>query len=57
MGDKVSHKKNEEKGNWYQIKCVKDVVTNKEARREDASFERELLMSWSKYKGWEDARF
>jgi len=57
MGDKDSHKKGEERGNWYQIKCVKDVVRNKEARGEDASFERELLKSWHNYPGWEGARF
>ena len=55
MGDKLSHKKGEEKGNFYQIKCIKDVVRNKEARGEDASFERNLLKHWSKYKGWESA--
>ena len=57
MGDKDSHKKGEERGNWYQIKCVKDVVRNKEARGEDTSFERELLKSWHNYPGWEGARF
>ena len=56
MGDKASHKKGEEKGIWYQIKCTKDVVRNKEARGEDASFEKNLLKSWGEHPGWEDAR-
>jgi len=57
MSDKISHKKGEEKGAWFQIKCVKDIVRDKEARGEDASFERKLLKSWATYEGWEDARF
>ena len=57
MSDKISHKKGEEKGTWFQIKCVKDIVRDKEARGEDASFEKKLLKSWSKFPGWKDARF
>jgi len=38
-----------------QIKGVRDVIKGKEARGEDASFERRLLKSWSKYEGWEEA--
>ena len=49
------HRKGFEHGPWYEIKCTQDVVRNKEARGEDASFERKLLKSWSKYPGWEDA--
>lgn len=53
---RASHKKGEEKGNWYEIKCTKDVVRNKEARGEDASFERKLLWAWAKIPGWEAAK-
>ena len=56
MGDKDSHKKGEEKGNWCQIKSVKEVIANKEMRGESAKFERELLRSWSRYKGYEEAK-
>ena len=56
MGGKASHKNGEGKGSWFQIKCVKDIVRDKEARGEDAEFERKLLKSWSRLKGWEDAR-
>ena len=56
MGDKDSHKKGEEKGNWYQIKSVKEVIANKEMRGESVKFERELLRSWSRYKGYEEAK-
>ena len=51
----ICHLKGKERGNWFEIKCVKEVVTNKEARGEDASFERCLLKSWSRYEGWESA--
>jgi len=49
------HQKGRERGSWYEIKCTQDVIRNKEARGEDASFERELLKSWAKYPGWESA--
>lgn len=45
MGDK----------NQFQIQCVKNDIIAKEADGEDASFERGLLKSWSKYPGWESA--
>lgn len=54
--DGTCYKKNKERGIWFQIQCVKDIVERKEANGEDASFERELLEAWSKHKGWEDAR-
>ena len=47
--------KGRERGPWYEIKCIRDIIVNKEARGEDTSFERGLLESWSKYPGWEDA--
>ena len=56
MGDKLSHKKGEEKGIWYEIKCMKEVISSKEAKGIDATFERNLLKSWAKYPGWEAAR-
>lgn len=43
------------KGNKYQVECVKNDIISKESRGEDASYERWLLKSWSKYKGWESA--
>ena len=46
----------EKRGNSYQVKCVSDVIKGKEKRGEDASFERGLLESWSKYEGWEDSQ-
>jgi len=38
-----------ETGIWFEIKCIKDVVRNKEARNEDASFGKMLLKSFGKY--------
>ena len=43
-------------GAWYQIKSVADIIKGKEGRGEDASFERNLLKSWSHYKGYETAK-
>lgn len=43
-------------GAGYQIKCVKDVIIAKEAKGEDADFERKLLEAWSKYPGYESAK-
>lgn len=45
-----------ERGPWYEIKCVKDCIISKEAKGQDASFERELLEAWSKYEGYEEAK-
>lgn len=56
MGGEICHQKGRERGPWFEIKCTKEVIRNKEARGEDASFERALLKSWSKYPGWEDAK-
>lgn len=39
----------------YEIRCVKKDIANKEARGDDATYERWLLQQWSKYPGWEDA--
>ena len=55
MSGGICYQKGRERGPWYEIKCTKAVIVNKEGRGEDASFERELLKAWSKYPGWEDA--
>ena len=49
------HHKGRERGPWYEIKCVREVIFEKEANGEDTSFERGLLKDWKKYPGWEDA--
>ena len=56
MGGEICYQKGRERGPWYDIKTVKDVVISKESRGEDASFERDLLKSWSHYPGWEEAK-
>ena len=48
--------KGSERGAFYEIKCIADVIRSKESRGEDASFERKLLRSWAKYKGYEGAK-
>ena len=49
------HQKGKERGSWYEIKCVKDIIISKEAKNQDASMERNLLKSWANYPGYEDA--
>jgi len=51
----ICYQKNNERGPWFEIKCTKEVIINKEARGENANFERELLESWAKYPGYEEA--
>ncbi len=48
--------KGKEQGAWFEIKSVADVIKGKESRGEDATFERDLLKSWSKYEGYEGAK-
>jgi len=55
MGGELCYRKGEERGPWFQIKSVRDVIISKEAKGGDASIERKLLKSWAKYEGWEDA--
>ena len=56
MGGEVCYQKGRERGPWFEIKCIKEVIRNKKARSEDTSFERRLLENWSKYSGWGNAR-
>ena len=56
MRGNACHRKNKERGPWYEIQCVKNDIISKESRGEDASFERDLLQSWAKYPGWKSAR-
>ena len=51
----VCYRKSRERGAWFEVKSVQDVVRSKEEKGEDATFERELLKSWVNYKGYEDA--
>ena len=55
MGGEVCYRKGYERGPWYEIKCIKEIIVNKKARGEDAKFEESLLRSWSKYPGYKDA--
>ena len=56
MGGEVCHQIGRERGPWYAIKCVADVIKSKESKGQDANFERNLLKSWSKYEGYEEAK-
>jgi len=56
MGGEVCRQRGKERGPWYDIQSVADVIKSKEARGADASFERGLLKSWQKYEGYEGAK-
>ena len=56
MRTRVCYQKDNEQGIRFEIKCVKDNILSKEAKGQDASFERGLLKSWSKYPGYEGAK-
>ena len=43
------------KGHKYEINEVARIIKLKEKNGHDATFERDLLKSWSSYKGWEYA--
>jgi len=47
-----SHQKGKERGPWFEIKCIKDIIISKESKGQDATFERSLLKSWSNYPGY-----
>ena len=51
----ICYARGKEKGAWFEIKCIKDIIIAKEAKGRDASFERNLLKSWAKYEGYEGA--
>ena len=55
MSKNVCYRKGYEKGPWFAIQSIKESILIGEALSKDKSFERELLKSWAKYKGWEDA--
>lgn len=55
MGGEICYQKGRERGPWYEIKTVVDIIILKEANGKDATFERKLLKSWAKYQGYESA--
>jgi len=56
MGGEICKQVGKERGPWFEIKCVKDIIISKEAKGQDAKFERGLLKSWSKYNGYESSK-
>lgn len=56
MSGGYCYRKGYERGPWSEIKCVSDLIKKKEAKGQDASFERSLLKSWAAYEGYEKAK-
>lgn len=52
----LTKSKYKEQGAWFEIECVSNVIKAKEAKGKDATFERNLLLEWSKHKGYEAAK-
>jgi len=52
----ICYTKSHKRGALYAIECVKNDITSKESKGEDASFERMLLKEWSSYEGYEEAK-
>ena len=50
MSGGESRKKGKERGLWYEIACLEDVIEAKEKSGQDASFEKELLEAYKKSK-------
>ncbi len=45
----ASHQKGKERGLWFEIKCLEDVIRNKTKRGEDCKFEKKILKSYRQY--------
>jgi len=56
MGGEVCYQKGRERGPWFEIQCIQNLIASKEAKGLDATFERKLLKSWSKFPCYEEAR-
>ncbi len=56
MNMPVTKAKGRQSGAWFEIKCIAETIKGKEAKGQDASFERNLLKEWSKVKGYESAK-
>ena len=46
MGGEVCKTKGKERGPWYEVKTVYDVIISMEKQGNNASFERGLLKAW-----------
>lgn len=52
----IAKAKGKQRGAYYEIQVVADIIRIKEANGENTSFERELLKQWPKYPGYESAK-
>jgi len=51
----VCYKSGKERGAWFELKAIRDVITGKESRGESATFERGLYEAWIKYPEYKQA--
>ena len=52
----ISKAKGKQRGAYYEIQSVADIIRIKEADGKDASFERDLLKHWAKHPSYECAK-
>ena len=52
----ISRRKGKEAGAIFEINAVANTIKLMEAQGKDTTFERNLLKSWSRYKGYELAK-
>jgi len=45
----VCYKEGSERGLWYEIQCIQEVIDSKTSRNENCDFEQKLLKSYKKY--------
>lgn len=49
MSGGVCHRKGQERGLWFEIKCIEETIALREKLGKDTSFEKSLLKSYKKY--------
>jgi len=50
------YRKGYERGPWFEIKSMADIIKTKETNGHDATYERSLLKSWADYEGYEKSK-
>jgi len=48
--------KGKEKGAWFEVNSIANIIIAKEAKGQDAEFERSLLIAWAKHPDYKMAK-
>lgn len=49
MGGEVCYRPGFERGPWYELLTIRNLISMKESKGKDASYERGLIKSWLKF--------